>query len=238
MKRLISGFLTFFLVSVMVLTGAGITQAYADITPVDKIGEAYVISRNVSIRTSPNESAQIIKSGLNGEKYNVIEENGAWYTIRLDDGTVGYALSCYFMLNPKMVFTCEGAPVYAAPSLTNKRVGYVPAGELYVVIAETDNYYIINLRTAAGYISKYTLMLNSNQFDWYLSQTPVTGTVVNATKAYVYPEPGYKALKNYAVGDKVTIYAIQDGYYAVSYWYSETEEIVAFVPMTDVTVDY
>ena len=236
MKRLIS-FVTFLAVAVMVVLVATSTVQTASADTTTSLGEAYVISRNVSIRTSPNESATVIKSGRNGEIYDVVAENGSWYNIRLDDGSYGYALSCYFVLNPKLIFLCEGAPVYAAPSITNKRVGYVTAGELFVVIAETDNYYIVNLRMAAGYISKNTDLMTSEQIDWYLAQTPVSATIINTTEARVSPDSRYKSLRRYNTGEKVTVYAIQGDYYAISYMYDEKTEIVAFVRTADVTID-
>lgn len=235
MKRLISVIAVLALVTILV---TGFNAVFANEAVAESVswGDGYVISRNVSVRVAPEESAKMIFSAKNGDVLNIVGENGSWYTIKLDDGTIAYAHSAYIMLNPKVIYLCSGAPVYAAPSLTKKRVGYVSAGDMFVVIAETDNYYLVNLRTAAGYIPKNVTVITLDEINWYLSLTPINGTAKTKTNVTVYPSPDYKVVRRLDVGEIVTIRAVQGDYYAISYW-SDNKELIGFVKTADININ-
>lgn len=232
MKRLIS-----VLVVLMVLMCGAVSpftqEAFAEF---ENSGTGYVISRNVSLRVSANENAKLIRSAKNGEELNILGGDEGWYAIELDDGTIAYALSAYIMLNPKIIYLCSGAPVYAAPMLTDKRVGYVSAGDTFIVIAETENYYLVNLRMAAGYIPKNVTVLTMDEINWYLALPPVNGKAKIKTNATIYPSPNYKVVREINAGDIVTIRAVQGDYYAISYW-NGTREYIGFVKTADIDIN-
>ncbi len=235
MKRLISVIAVLALLTILV-TGFNAVFANGALAELVSLGDGYVISRNVSVRVAPEESAKMVFSAKNGDVLNIVGENGSWYTIKLDDGTIAYAHSAYIMLNPKVIYLCSGAPVYAAPSLTNKRVGYVSAGDMFVVIAETDNYYLVNLRTAAGYISKNVTVITLDEIKWCLSLTPVNGTAKTKTNVTVYPSSDYKVVKRLDAGEIVTIRAVLGDYYVISYW-SNNKELIGFVKTADININ-
>lgn len=197
------------------------------------IGEGYVISKNASLRVEPKESSKKLCDVMNGEEFDIISELSDWYYVMLKDGTIGYIHSWYVMMNPKIIYLCEGGPVYAAPGVTNKRVGYVSAGDKFVVIAETDNYYIINLRTASGYLPKSTNVMSTDDYQYYFSFNSTKAKIATQTQVRMTASNKAKALGKLNAGDDIIIHACQEDFYAIEYWYGD-DLIIGFVKMSDV----
>jgi Bacterial SH3 domain. len=120
--------------------------------------KAIVISRNVSIRVSPDTRSQRLASATNGEVLTVTGEEGAWLAVDYQDakGNVysGWALSTY-LIRGAMTLTLlsSNIPAYCAPSRSSKQVGSLAKGTELTVLGTWGDFYIVNLREAAAYIS-------------------------------------------------------------------------------------
>ena len=71
-----------------------------------------------------------------------------------DDHASGYVSSAYVLLDPEWYESDAATPIYAYPSEDAKRVALMPRGKRVAVITETDDYYVVSLRGAAGFILK------------------------------------------------------------------------------------
>ena len=236
MKRLISVLLV---VALAVFSGFVTVMMWTADTALAEphiFGQGYIISKNAAIREEARESSKKIYDARNGDVFDIIGEQPNWYQVWLEDGTTAWVHSWYMVMSPKIVYLCEGAPVYAAPELTDKRVGYVTAGDHYTVIAEDNNYYIINLRTASGYLPKGTNVMTNEDYKWYFSLSPEVGTVNYKTDVKILPDDEAKTIGQLNPGDEVVIYIYEYDYYAIEYEY-DGEIIVGFVSMDDVDLN-
>ena len=60
----------------------------------------------------------------------------------------------YVLLEPYWFESDAATPIYAYPSEDAERVALMPRGKRVAVIMETDDYYVVSLRGAAGFILK------------------------------------------------------------------------------------
>ncbi|HML49386.1 MAG TPA: SH3 domain-containing protein [Clostridia bacterium] len=58
------------------------------------------------------------------------------------------------MRNPRFVTTHKSTYVYAVPDRSGKKVGELIAGTQLVIIGEYGDYWVVNLRSASGFIHK------------------------------------------------------------------------------------
>lgn len=232
MKRLISVLLVVLMVVVGYVTVTMWTIGGALAEPIIS-GQGHIISKNAAIREDSRESSKKFFDAKNGDVFNIIGEVPNWYQLWLEDGTIAWVHSWYMVKDPKTVYLCEGAPVYAAPELTDKRVGYVTAGDHYTVIAENDDYYIINLRTAAGYLPKKTTVMTNEDYNWYFSLNTEYGRLLCDSEVRILPDDKAKVIGEVKEGDVVAIHIYEYTYYAIEYEY-DGEMIIGFVNMDDV----
>lgn len=115
------------------------------------VGE--VISRNASLRVSPNTSAELIVSIKNGQSFTILDANDNWYQVNFE-GQVGWIRKRFVIENPIHLVARSGGDLYANPSLTNKLVGTYNRYERFTVIASTRDYYLISCRNATAYVSR------------------------------------------------------------------------------------
>lgn len=66
----------------------------------------------------------------------------------------GYVSSAYVLLDPEWYESDAVTPIHAYPAETAKCIALMPRGKRVAVISETDDYYVVNLRGAAGFILK------------------------------------------------------------------------------------
>ena len=84
------------------------------------------------------------------------EDNDEWYdaTYMADVHASGYVKIAYVLLEPYWFESDAATPIYAYPSEDAERVALMPRGKRVAVIRETDDYYVVSLRGAAGFILK------------------------------------------------------------------------------------
>lgn len=118
-----------------------------------------VISQNVSLRESPSTGARRIASIPNGEMLSLLDEQNGWYTVSWWDSKSntpqqGYVLVDYVVRDPQYITTTGSTYVYSTPSRSSKKVGQVVSGTQLVVIGEWGDFWVVNLRSASGFIYK------------------------------------------------------------------------------------
>lgn len=118
-----------------------------------------VISQNVSLRESPATNARLIASIPNGTVLDIYAEQNGWYTVGYWDGKSqtpqqGYVRVDFIVRDPSFVTTTQSTYVYAMPSRSAKKVGQLVSGTQLVVIGEFNDFWVVNLRSASGFIYK------------------------------------------------------------------------------------
>jgi uncharacterized protein YgiM (DUF1202 family) len=115
-----------------------------------------VISQNVSLREEPRTNATRLARPSNGAVLDILSESNGWYyaTYYDKDGQVftGYVLVDYIVINPVYLTTTKSTYVYSTPSRSSKKVGQITTGTPLLIIGEYNNFWVVNLRSASGFI--------------------------------------------------------------------------------------
>ncbi|MDR0897615.1 MAG: hypothetical protein LBN04_07135 [Oscillospiraceae bacterium] len=117
-----------------------------------------VISENVSLRDEPRTNATRLARVPNGAVLDIWAEADGWYTVNYydKDGQVfhGFVRADFIVVNPVYITTTQSTYVYSTPSRSSKKVGQITTGGQLLVIGEYNNFWVVNLRMASGFIYK------------------------------------------------------------------------------------
>ncbi|MCR4875563.1 MAG: hypothetical protein K5922_00155 [Clostridiales bacterium] len=118
--------------------------------------DAVVISKTVSIRPTQNANAKAVRKLNFGDHLPVMPVGNGWCECYMSEteGLTGYVLEDYILLNPAYMTTEDSTPVYAWQDRRAKRVGLLGRGETYAIIRMDENWILISLRGAAGWIAR------------------------------------------------------------------------------------
>ena len=117
-----------------------------------------VISQSVTLRQSPSTTAKQLARPTNGAVFDILGTQGDWYHVRYygsgNDPVEGYVRTYFVVEDPAFVTTTRQTYVYAVPSRQSKMVGELVPGTQLVVIGEYGDFWVVNLRSASGFIHK------------------------------------------------------------------------------------
>ncbi|MDL2318672.1 SH3 domain-containing protein [Eubacteriales bacterium OttesenSCG-928-A19] len=118
-----------------------------------------VISQNVSLRESPSLGATRITSIPNGTVLDLLDEQSGWYYVAYYNAAntaplEGWVLVDFIVRDPSFITTTASTYVYAMPSRDAKKVGQLVSGTQLVIIGEYGDFWVVNLRSASGFIYK------------------------------------------------------------------------------------
>lgn len=118
-----------------------------------------VISQSVSLREAPSTGARRIASIPNGSVLDLLDEQNGWYYVRCWDSKTqtemeGYVVVDYVVRDPLFVTTTKSTYVYSTPDRGSKKVGQLVSGTQLVVIGEWGDFWVVNLRSASGFLYK------------------------------------------------------------------------------------
>ena len=184
-----------------------------------------VISKNVSIRVSPDARSQRLVYAPNGSLLTVTGEQENWLAVDFTDSKgvaySGWAQSAYVVRGAMTVtLLSSNVPAYSAPSRKAKLVGSLSKDTELTVIGTWGSYYIVNLRQAAAYIPKSADLEVSagnaadieNQISGY-SATTLTDTLLRSG-----PGRTWRSQTIIPSGSSVTVTNItEDGWAQVNY---------------------
>ncbi|NLK94402.1 MAG: SH3 domain-containing protein, partial [Clostridiales bacterium] len=141
-------------------------------------GTVVNVSSNLRVRAGASTSTSVLGYLLNGEKVNVIGEEGNWYKIKYNN-TTGYVAKEYIQVSGG-TSTTPSAPetpsTPSAPEATNKTgkvinissnlnvrsgagtnysvIGYLYNGNTVTITGESGNWYAISYNGTTGYVAK------------------------------------------------------------------------------------
>ncbi len=202
--------------------------------------EGTVISHNASMRVEPKESAKRICSVYNGQYLKIIGMTGNWYIVDLSNlekaegYSQGYILSYYVVPNYRVVYLRQGGPIYPYAG-SEKRIGYLSAGEFYTVLGETNNYWIINARTCAAYLPKSVSTFTSDNIEYYYDNyAEIKGVVVSdSAKIYSGPSSKWNKVSTLEKNTNVLVLWSEGDWYAIKY-NDDGAQVIAYIRISDV----
>ncbi len=116
----------------------------------------FVLCESLSLREQPEGSSPLLNTLTYGTSCTILEESGSWYNVvyRSQEGIrySGWVRKEYVLMNPTYFTPNEETPVYAMPCSGSKRVGLIDSGTSYPVIGLFDDFLVISLRGASGFV--------------------------------------------------------------------------------------
>jgi uncharacterized protein YgiM (DUF1202 family) len=124
--------------------------------PFSSQSQGVVICSSMSIRDDRSLRATLLATARNGETLSILSEMGDWYQVRHVDRngkeTIGWARAIYIVKNPITVTALKSLQAYSYPSVAAKCVGELPTGTELIVIAQYNEFYCVNLRSASAFV--------------------------------------------------------------------------------------
>ncbi len=117
---------------------------------------AVVICEKLTVRESQNTASKAV-TRLNFGDWFITQQNaGGWCDVFLNetDGPTGYVLSDYVLIDPSRYVTDASTVVYAWDDVQAKKVGMLATGTELPIIRETEDWVLVSLRGASGWIKK------------------------------------------------------------------------------------
>ena len=169
-------------------------------------GTVVNVSSNLRVRAGASTSTSVLGYLLNGEKVNVIGEEGNWYKIKYNN-TTGYVAKEYIQVSGG-TSTTPSAPetpsTPSAPEATNKTgkvinissnlnvrsgagtnysvIGYLYNGNTVTITGESGNWYAISYNGTTGYVAKeYIQVSGDTSTTPSTPETPSTGGETNVS---------------------------------------------------------
>jgi len=146
---------------------------------------AEVLCRSLSALQEPNTRARKMKSFSAGQNFLTWESEDIWLNCFYSDGAdPAWVRNYYVLVDPHYYRTDNGTPVYAYGSTSAPRVGLTDTGDVYPIIMENDNWVVISIRGASGWIRK-----NNNDYVHQCWLQPET--LVDLKRAELYWTNGH-----------------------------------------------
>ena len=150
------------LLTTLVLLPGTIGTASAEIIPPHGEGqiglEAIVLCEELSIRKEPGDAAEAVKTLEYGTQIIVQPETGGWAQCFLsddvDEGPAGWVNEDYLAIDCAWYRTEEQTPVYAWDDEMAPKVELLEKDTTLPVLKEEEEWLIVSLRGAVGWIHK------------------------------------------------------------------------------------
>lgn len=139
-----------------------------------------VLCKSLSVHAEPNGRSRKITTLTAGDSFITWESKNGWYNCYYDEGKdVAWVRSAYVVLDPMYYVTDQETAVYAYGDRNAPRVGLLDDGERLPILLETDNYCVVSLRGASGWIRKTSRdNIHQSWFDPAMLAKPVRAELV------------------------------------------------------------
>lgn len=114
----------------------------------------YVLCETLSMYEDTNFNSNILIKIPYGETVSLVDGFYDGWTKIISQYITGYVRSDYLLEEPSFYETKGETAVYAMPAKNSKRVALLPGNTSCAIIDEYEDYYVVSLRGAAGFIPK------------------------------------------------------------------------------------
>ncbi len=156
MKRLLPALLSLLLLissaQASILPAEGVQQGFLSFTGMEG-RRAVVLCESLSV-CDAREGKKIATLQF-GDHFIVTESWDGWATCYASDGSIsGWVRSDYIMIDPAYYVTDDDTPVYAWGNTLAPRVALLDPGETLPILLDREDWVVVSLRGAAGWIKK------------------------------------------------------------------------------------
>lgn len=118
----------------------------------------FVLCETLSLRSNPNTDSETLCTLPYGSQVEIISEQNEWnyvtcYNVN-GEKYAGWVKGEYVLADPTYFQASVETPVYALPAAGSKRVGLLDIGATHPILGEIDNFMVISLRGACGFVLK------------------------------------------------------------------------------------
>ena len=158
------------ILALMILVLGSTAAVHAEIIPPYEPGQqigypAVVLCEELTLREKPSSSSRAVQTLNYGDLPIVVGadqpggakvENGFVYCVLGDseDAPCGWLNASYIAVNPAWYVAGKNTPVYAWNDTAAPRVALLEKGTRLAILKEEDDWYIVSLRGAVGWIHK------------------------------------------------------------------------------------
>lgn len=118
----------------------------------------FVLCETLSLRESPSTVSAVLTTLPYGSWCEIIAKQDVWFNVVYVDTNgiryQGWVKGEYVLVNPAYFHAGVETAVYAFPATDAKRVGLLDAGASHPIIGELNDFWIISLRGACGFVEK------------------------------------------------------------------------------------
>ena len=120
--------------------------------------EAVVLCESLTVREEPDAASRAVQTIPYGRRFGVMKLEDGWAKCILSDDVVaspaGWVNAEYLAIDPAWYRTEEATPVYAWNDLSAPKVALLDPGTTLPILKEEDEWFIVSLRGATGWIHK------------------------------------------------------------------------------------
>jgi len=204
---------------------------------------AEVQCHQLNLRVEPSETAPSITKLYNGQELLIVknEELGTAYVNEFAYVEVEKNDQLYYgwvrrdLLTPwpyHLMIGETGVQVYASPSWKVKLTDEVAAGTEFMILEETDGYYVVNFREAAGFIrkSENVFLVERNNYYSLVAERGNWQEIQSEVTAYALPDKESAVVAQFSAGTSVEVVGEENGWKVIltedeRYAYVKEEDI-------------
>ena len=120
--------------------------------------EAVVLCESLTVRKEPDAASRAVQTIPYGRRFGVMKLEDGWAKCILSDDVdaspAGWVNAEYLAIDPAWYRTEEATPVYAWNDLSAPKVALLDPGTTLPILKEEDEWFIVSLRGATGWIHK------------------------------------------------------------------------------------
>ena len=150
------------ILTLLILIFGSIASVHADILPPygeGQIGlQAVVLCERLTVRQEPSTGSAAVKTLQYGDRVIVTKQEDGWASCftsdNVDASPAGWVNMDYIAIDPAWYRTEEATPVYTWNDRNAPKVALLDKDTTLPVLKEEDEWLIVSLRGAAGWIHK------------------------------------------------------------------------------------
>ncbi len=118
--------------------------------------QAVVLCNSLSVRETMNTKSAALKTLRAGDKFIVQTVTNGWADVFLNetDGSIGWVLADYIVIDPAWYKCDVSTPVYAWGDVNAPRVALLDRGTELPILLDAGDWVVVSLRGASGWIQK------------------------------------------------------------------------------------
>lgn len=181
-------------------------------------GNVQITGDNINIRSGPGLSYEVMMQVQKGKTYPIINEEGDWYEIQLDEGKKGWIANWLvrktgLTMNDSGVATANSLRVRTGPGTGNEVLGTLNQGDKVEILSEKNGWFEVKTSFGKGWVSKDYIQKEAGQ-----ASTQKEGSIIaNSLNVRATPSLDSKVVGKLSKGSKVSIHSEKNGWMEIEF---------------------